>query len=227
MAKKVRVKRISEQLYRLIDVLLNLGMLELGEFELKHHEIRPMAERSPSKINLRAREYGGPLVPDAIKAIAAEMFKLIQKKKIKFDLVAGVPQAGEPFAEEIARLSGKRLLKLKKETSGGGRKITGVEQGTFSFGQIVLLIDDVITFGGSKKEAILALRIAGLTVFDLIVFIDREQGGVRELKEKLDCKTHAVLPQSTVLERAVAIGRISGQDEYEITKYVRSNQAAC
>jgi uridine monophosphate synthetase len=203
---------------RLMNDLLKLGILELGEFELK-------STRSPFKINLRTKERGGPLIPDAIKAIAREMFSLLKKKKIKFDLVVGVPQAGEPFAEIISQLSGKPVLKLKKEGKGKKRKITGISEGNFSPDQVALLVDDVLTFGDSKKEAISVLREAGLIVSDLIVCINREQGGWEQL-EKIDCKVYFVFSIFFVLIHSVSTGRISQQTHDEITTYIRTNRTA-
>jgi len=43
----------------------------------------------------------------------------------------------------------------------------------------VVLIDDIITDGGSKFEAIEVLEEAGLVVKDLVILIDREQGRPR------------------------------------------------
>ncbi len=201
---------------RLIRDLLRLGILELGEVQLK-------STKSPFKINLRTKERGGSLIPDAIKAIAQEMFSLLKKKKIKFDLVVGVPQAGEPFAEIISQLSEKPVLRLRKEGKGKKRKITGISEGNFSPGQIALLVDDVLTFGDSKKEAISVLREAELIVSDLVICIDREQGGWEQL-EKVDCKAHFVFSIFFVLMRSVSIGKISQQTHNEITVYIRSNR---
>ncbi|MBL7142100.1 MAG: hypothetical protein ISS83_00305 [Candidatus Pacebacteria bacterium] len=224
MTKKWHVKGyIVDELKLLIDNLANLGILELGEFKLKHHEGDPTAPKSPFKINLRTREYGGPLIPDAVEAIAEVMFHLIKGERFQFDLVAGVPQAGEPFAEAISRLSGKPLLKLKKEVIDGKRRITGIAEGKFSLGQVVLLIDDVLSFGETKEEAILAIRKAGLIVSDLVIFLDREQGGKKEM-ERLDCRIHSAISLWFVIHRCLAKGRISREKHDQIIAYIESTR---
>ena len=226
MAKKWYIQWIiSESKKKLIDELLGLGIFEIGEFELKHHEKKPTVLKSPFKINLRTGEQGGPLIPDAIKAIAAEMFELIKKKRLKFDLVVGVPRAGEPFAKIISQLSNKPLLKLKKEVLGNKRRITNVCEGEFSPGQIVLVIDDVITWGDSKREAIVALEKVGLRVSDLIVGVDRMQGGIEEL-EKSGWQVHYIFSLIIILSRCFAIGRISQQKYDEILAYIETSKVA-
>lgn len=62
----------------------------------------------------------------------------------------------------------------------------------------MLLVDDLITTGGSAIEAIEAIRSEGGQVKDMVVLIDREQGGVENLK-RIDVKVHAY---STVSEIA-------------------------
>lgn len=207
----------------LLGELSRLGILELGEFQLKHNEKNPQAAKSIFKVNLRIREHGGPLIPSAVKAIAEEMHLLIRGEKIRFDRISGIPQAGEPFAEELSRLSGKPLLRLRKENSKEGRKIVSVLGNDFSAGQTVLLVDDVLTQGYSKEEAILVIRNAGLIISDLVVVVDREQGGYEFLKG-IGCNEHRLFSILEVLYRNLAIGRISREKMEEIMAQIRAEK---
>ncbi len=224
MKKKSDIK-FPRTKYReiLIKDLVRLVIFETGEFKLKHHEIGPTIAKSPFKINLRTRENRGPLIPDAVRAIGEEIFNHIKEKKIKFDLVAGVPQTGESFAKIVSELSGKPLLKLKKEVIGDKRKITDIAEGKFSPGQTVLLIDDVITFGYSLEEAILVLKKAELKASNAVVFIDRCQGG-RERIANIGCNVYYVFGIIYILYICQSIGRITYQQNDEITRYINSNK---
>ena len=62
-----------------------------------------------------------------------------------------------------------------------------------------MVIDDLITNGASKFEAIAPLQEAGLIVKDICVLIDREQGGKTELASK-GYSLHAVLTVTELLE---------------------------
>ncbi len=54
-------------------------------------------------------------------------------------------------------------------------------EGQFEEGEIVCLIEDVVTSGGALAEAVAALREAGLVVRNAICVVDREEGGADEL----------------------------------------------
>ena len=55
-----------------------------------------------------------------------------------------------------------------------------------------MVLDDLITTGGSKIEAIAPLAEAGLVVKDVVVLVDREQGGAEELAAR-GLRLHAAL----------------------------------
>ena len=54
-------------------------------------------------------------------------------------------------------------------------------EGPFEEGEVVCLIEDVVTSGGALGEAVAALREAGLVVRNAICVVDREEGGADEL----------------------------------------------
>jgi uridine monophosphate synthetase len=68
-----------------------------------------------------------------------------------------------------------------------------------------VLIDDIITDGASKLEAIAPLEEAGLVVKDLVILVDREQGG-RELLAARGYALHAVLTISQCFDEGERSG---------------------
>ena len=54
-------------------------------------------------------------------------------------------------------------------------------EGPFAVGEIVCLLEDVVTSGGALAEAVAALREAGLVVRNAICVVDREEGGADAL----------------------------------------------
>jgi orotate phosphoribosyltransferase len=51
----------------------------------------------------------------------------------------------------------------------------------FEPGELVCLVEDVVTSGGAAVEAVEALREAGLEVRNAVCVVDREEGGVDAL----------------------------------------------
>lgn len=54
-------------------------------------------------------------------------------------------------------------------------------EGAFESGELVCVIEDVVTSGGALAEAVAALREAGLVVRNAVCVVDREEGGADAL----------------------------------------------
>jgi len=91
-----------------------------------------------------------------------------------FDNVAGGETAGIPFAAWIAERLSLPMIYVRKEAKKVGRQAQ--IEGLLEAGQRVLLMEDLVTDGGSKLNFIRALRAAGariehcLVVFNYGVF---------------------------------------------------------
>ena len=77
----------------------------------------------------------------------------------KFDAVAGGETAGIPFAAWLAERTGLPMQYVRKKPKGFGRDAR--IEGDIHEGQRVLLVEDLMTDGGSKLSFIEALRTAG------------------------------------------------------------------
>ena len=82
----------------------------------------------------------------------------------------------------------------KKPKDHGNIKAHRVE-GDISPGQNVIIVEDVITTGGSTLQAMEAAREFGLTIVRVVALLDREEGG-RENIEKLNAPVHTLFTLS-------------------------------
>lgn len=99
---------------------------------------------------------------------------------LEFDLLADVPTAATPIVVAMSLLTNTPMVTPREDkTHGSGSKVDGI----FKPGQRVLVVDDLITQGDSKLEAIGRLVSAGLKVQDVLVLVDREQGGVMQIQD--------------------------------------------
>ena len=57
-------------------------------------------------------------------------------------------------------------------------------EGSIVPGAKCLIVEDVVSSGGSILETVAALREEGLVVDLVVIFLDREQGGERNLRER-------------------------------------------
>ncbi|MFZ2299856.1 MAG: hypothetical protein WAW00_01825 [Candidatus Moraniibacteriota bacterium] len=170
-------------------------------FLLKSHEKDPNLPLSPFYLNLRTSDNPkpGPLTSDIVQLIAKMMRTLVDQRGVDYNVVAGIPNAGDPFAEQFVALSpAVPLIRLGKGMDTDKRKILGVISGTVVMGQTAIVVDDLITKADSKFEAIESLENTGLCVQDIVVLVDREQGGAQEL-EKEGYSLHSVFRISELL----------------------------
>ncbi|MSR85455.1 hypothetical protein EXS71_03430 [Candidatus Uhrbacteria bacterium] len=176
--------------------LRQLGAIKFGDFRLKLHETKPDAPLSPIYLNLRTPQNpkAGPLLPWAVASIAQALLKMA-RKGLEYQHVTGVPRAGDPFAQALQSFALRErpgLIVMEKIDGEGGRQVTKITIGDFKPGERVLLLDDLITHADSKLEAIRVLEEANLVVEDVLVLVDREQGG-REQLESHGKRLHAAM----------------------------------
>lgn len=194
-------------------------------FVLKAHEENPSLPLSPFYLDLRTPDNPkpGPLTPDVVKLIAMAMYTVARQFGIAYDVVAGIPNAGDPLAEQFVALSGKPLIKLGKAVGADRRRIIGVTSGDIIPGRRVLLVDDLITRANSAREAIASLEKVGFRVRNIIVIADREQGGIRDLR-KDGYIVHAVFRISNMLRFYCMSGMMSAQTLNRIEQYLFENR---
>jgi uridine monophosphate synthetase len=116
--------------------------------------------------------------------------------------------------------SGYPLVYPRKEAKAHGIRRT--VEGEFQKGERVAVLDDVITTGASKLEAIAPLEELGLLVEDVVVLIDREQGG-REYLEERGYRLHAVYGMGEMLDVLTQHGRISTVQQDEVKAFLKGS----
>ena len=87
--------------------------------------------------------------------------------------VASPAIGGLVIGYEVARSLGARFIWTERDADGAMRLRRGF---TVSPGEEILVVEDVITTGGSTRETIAALRAAGALVVGACSIIDRSQG---------------------------------------------------
>ncbi len=165
--------------------LFETGCIRFGQFTLAS------GATSPIYIDLRRLVSFPDLFSQAAEAYAE------RSRAIQYDLLSGVPYAALPISAVAALRLHKGMIYPRKEakTHGTGQSIEGV----FTQGQVALLYEDVITSGGSILAAAGVLRAAGLIVRDVVVLVNRSQGG-REALAADGITLHAILTMDEILD---------------------------
>lgn len=190
----------------LADALLSSGCVRFGRFTLKS------GRQSPIYLDLRRLASH----PDALRMVAAAFRTRLDG--LTFDHLAAVPYAALPIGTAIALATDWPLIYPRREVKDYGTR--AAVEGDFQPNQTAVLIDDLITTGGSKVETITRLREAGLQVHDVVVLIDRRS----EPKAALvagDVRVHAVVTLRKLLEAWRHRGAMTDAQYLEIDAYLK------
>ena len=141
------------------------------------------------------------MTPDGQRLIGALGLQLIRDAGWRCDAVGGLTLGADPIAYAICHASADsarpvRAFTVRKEPKahGTGKQIEGPVAG----GDHVVVVEDVITTGGSAAKAIEAIRREGMTPVAVLALVDREEGG-REHLEALGIPVRSLVTASQVV----------------------------
>jgi len=195
---------------KLILELYKIGAIKFGQFTLKSGKI------SPYYLDLRFLcSY-----PRVLKDIASAFAKILSG--LKYDLIVGVPYTAIPLATAIALLFNKKMIFTRKEAKDYGTK--KLIEGVFKPKEKAVIIDDVISDGASKLEVIIPLKEEGLKVKDVIVLVDRGQGGPEGLRNK-GYRCHAVVDIYDILSTLQKHKKITPAQVKEAEEFLAANKS--
>ncbi len=139
------------------------------------------------------------LDPEGMNLIGEIVFDMVKDRDIT--AAGGLTLGADPIANALAVISYQKGRPIKsfivrKDVKAHGTK--SAVEGNVTAGEKVIVIDDVITTGGSTITAIEQARAAGLIVQGVITLIDREEGGRENIRQLVD-DVQSVLTRSDVM----------------------------
>src|SRR3990170_2536651 len=200
----------------LADALWKVGAVQFGDFTLGRTTVN-----SPVYINLRLLISNPTALWKAAHVIHGEVLALRSMREPRvaaFDVVAGVPFGGLHIATAYSLTAKVPMIYLHPRKDDLGSDIEGQHEP----GQTALIIDDLITGGGSILETALQLEEAGLAVKDAVVLMDRQQGGRARLRQH-GMNLVSILNLEVMLNYLMSSYRISEEWYRRCMDYLRQN----
>lgn len=109
---------------------------------------------------------------DDLRLACRALLAIAREQAVTFDAVGGLTLGADPLAHGTAILSGSAWFVVRKERKGRGiGKL--IEGAVLSPGHRVLLVDDVVTAGGSIQQAYQSIRETGAHVVLASALVDR------------------------------------------------------
>jgi orotate phosphoribosyltransferase len=113
--------------------------------------------------------------PGLLRALGARLAEAVQEFEPDAARLAGPALGAVALAASASLASDLPFIIVRGETKdyGTANRI----EGPFERGELVCLLEDVVTTGGALAEAVSALRTEGLLVRNAVCVVDREDGG--------------------------------------------------
>jgi uridine monophosphate synthetase len=174
--------------------LFDIGVITFGDFTFKS------GIRSNNYIDMRIAISH----PDILQELALRLKDILQM--CHADVLCAVPYAAVPVTTALSMISETPMIMARKEAKDHGTK--NMIEGVYIPGQECLIIEDVVTTGSSILETIKTVETAGLKVKDVVVLIDRQQGGTENITRN-GYRLHSLFTLQELLDLLKKSDRIS------------------
>ncbi len=154
--------------------------------------------------------------PEHLETVAIALDDLLQS--IEFDRVAALPYAALPIGTAVSLVGNHPMVYIRKEQKTYGTKAP--IEGLYEEGETVVILDDLITDGGSKYETIAKFTDLGLKVTDVVVLVDREMGAGPKL-EAQGFALHSAANITDLLPMWLQMGAIDDAQYAEVLAFLK------
>jgi orotate phosphoribosyltransferase len=163
--------------------------------------------------------------PQVRRSITEAFAQIVQQHMGGIDVLAGGETAGIPFAAFLAVELNRPMIYVRKapKNYGQGSQIEGV----LHTGQRVLLIEDLVTDGGSKLEFAKGIRAAGGVVSHCLCVFEyySERAGLRQARDRLkenEITLHSLTHWDEVLDLLISQGRLTSAQQEQIRAFLKN-----
>lgn len=156
-------------------------------------------------------------VPEVRTVIEEAFAKTVKAEFEDADILMGTSTAGIPHAAIAAHILGMPMGYVRAGAKGHGRQ--NRIEGKISKGQKAVVIEDLISTGGSSVEVVNALREAGVEVLGIVSIFTYGTALSKKKLEENDVRNISLTDFDTVLEVAARRGYIKQSDIADLIEF--------
>ena len=196
------------------------ALLRIGAvgFSLKDPIIFKSGIKSPVYVDNRKF----PFYPEEWKKIISGFAQIIKDENIPTEIIAGVEAAGIPHSAALGFFMEKPSVFVRKQAKEHGLK-KRVEGGEVK-GKKVLLVEDLVSTGGSCLSVVQVLRDEGADINDCVIIITYGMKESETAFAEAKIKLHALTSFPVVLNEAVAMGKITEAGKVSVEDWLANPQ---
>ncbi|NQU05629.1 MAG: orotate phosphoribosyltransferase [Calditrichaeota bacterium] len=210
---------ITKQIQSNISNTFAMLLWENGAVKVNNEEPFKLASGAYSPIYINCRQVISH--PPFMQLFTAAVNVIRARNGLKIDAIAGGETAGIPFGAYLAQSMSLPFYYVRKAAKKYG--IANLVEGGNVIGKHVMLIEDLITDGGSKLHFIEALRANGATVENVMVLFDRNQGG-EDVLGKEGCQLHSITDLNTTLNVADEMKLVPEESLISVKEYLNDTK---
>ncbi len=149
--------------------------------------------------------------PDVRTAIRNAFIRLIEEEKITYDVIGGIATAGIPHAMLVAQKLEAPMIYIRSEPKGHGKE--NLVEGKLENGQKVLVIEDLISTGGSSLKAIEGVRQQGGVVEYCLAISTYQMKKAEDAFKAAGVKLITITDFTSIIEAAARTGYIKPEEK--------------
>lgn len=190
-------------------------LLEIGAVSLEPQE--PFTWSSGLKSPIYCDNRLTLAYPNVRNAIADGLTKLIRAHFSNVEAIAGTATAGIPHAAWVSERLNLPMCYVRSQAKGHGK---GKQiEGKVDKGQKVVVVEDLISTGGSSLNAVRALREAGCQVLGIVAIFTYGLEKAKQAFVENNAEVYTLTDYDTLIETAVELGVVTEQDLTTLRKW--------
>lgn len=142
--------------------------------------------------------------------IRQSLVKTIQETYGDVDVIAGVATGAIAQGALVAQEMGLPFIYVRSSSKGHG--LQNKIEGAYQEGQSVVVVEDLVSTGGSSLKAVEALRSAGMNVKGMVAIFTYGLDKATKNFEDANCKLYTLTDYPTAIEKAIADNYVKKED---------------